>query len=264
MTLVFVILILFFSVLMIYSVYLLFLLIQSALLLKIDPRHHLKPKFSRLFSVISNRSQFDEDIKQVLINSLELDVDRAEHLLSILKSAGFTSANDLCVFGRDFIDRPEVLSNVLKQDFEMNSIDAHQLRAAIMSLVHSKTTKSDKHLTPAINLLTPTSTEVNTNTPLSHIPYQIITNATLSTNTKPHNMPIFKKFTLMPDKSHDTKLSHTSSSSKLDNYGVTKANLSPKIQSELDSFYTVSLSSIYASSLVYVRLLLYMHVCISL
>ena len=226
---------------MIYSVYLLFLLIQSALLLKVDPQHHLKPKFNRLFTVISNRSQFDEDIKQVLIDGLELDVDRAEHLLSILKTAGFANANDLYVFGRDFIDRPEVLSTVLKQDFEMNSIDAHQLRAAIISLVNSKLTETEKSLTAAINLHAPTSSNVNTNTPLSHIPTQIITNTTLSTHTKPPNMPIFKKFTLMPDKGHDTKLSHTSSS-KLDNYGVTRANISPKIQSELDSFYTVSLS----------------------
>ena len=252
---------------MISSVIWSFLLIQSAHLFKISPQHHLKPKLYRLSSVLNDiNPQFDEDIKQVLIDGLELDVDRAEHLLSILISAGFTSANDLYVFGRDFIDRPEVLSTVLKQDFEMNSIDAHQLRAAIMNLVNSKLTKTEKSLMAAINLHAPTSSNLNTNTPLSPIPTQIITNTTLSTNNKPHNMPIFKKFTLMPDKGNDTKLSHTSSSSsssKLDNYGVTKANLSPKVHAELDSFYTVSLSSIYASLLVYICLLLYMHVCIS-
>ena len=247
MTLMFVILFLFFSVLMIYSVIWSFLLIQSAHVFKISPRHDLKPKLYRLSSVLNDiNPQFDEDIKQVLIDGLGLNIDRAEHLLSILQSAGFTSANDLCVFGRDFIDRPEVLSNVLKSDFEMNSIDAHQLRAAIMNLVNSKLTKTGTSLTTAINLHAPTSSNLNTNTPLSHIPTQIITNTTLSTNTKPLNMPIFKKFTLMPDKGYDTKLSK-SSSSKLDNYGVTRANLTPKIQSELDSFYTVSLSRIVLS-----------------
>ena len=227
---------------MLYFISWLFLLIQSAHLFKISPQHHLKPKFNRLSSVLNDRNpQFDEDIKQVLIDGLGLNIDRANHLLSILISAGFTSANDLCVFGRDFIDRPEVLSTVLKQDFEMSSIDAHQLRAAIMNLVNSKLTKSEESLTAAINLHAPTGSNVNTNTPLSHIPTQIITNTTFS--TKLPNMPIFKKFTLMPDKAHDTMLSHTSSSSsKLDNYGITRANLSPKIQSELDSFYTVSLS----------------------
>ena len=220
---------------MIYTISLSILLINPALLFNINRRLWTNVNVFQFAlkstSVFGENNLLHDQLKPLLIDGLGLDIDRAEHLLSVLLSAGFRCANDLRILGMDFIDRPEVLSTVLKQDFEINSIDAHQIRAAIIRLIDSKENELNSLSSIADNSIIPVSTKLSVKTSP--------TNATMTNLlSKPLNIPLFKKFIVMPDKvcSYD----QSNSVSNQNSYGITNDKLTPKVLLELDSFHTVS------------------------
>lgn len=63
-------------------------------------------------------------------------------------SSGFTNDNDIIQFAKGFIDREEVLSRILIQDFGWKALVAHQARVGAITLVrselHSKREKSPR------------------------------------------------------------------------------------------------------------------------
>lgn len=59
-------------------------------------------------------------------------------LIQKLKSSGFQDDNDVVSFAMDFASRPEVISQILIQDFQWNAIDAHRARVGITNLVKDK------------------------------------------------------------------------------------------------------------------------------
>ena len=59
-------------------------------------------------------------------------------LLCKLKLSGFQNDGDITSFAMDFASRPEIISQLLIQDFQWNAIDAHRARVGISSLVASK------------------------------------------------------------------------------------------------------------------------------
>jgi hypothetical protein len=70
---------------------------------------------------------------------------------------GFTNTIELYSFALDFSSRPEVLSTILRQDFNFSVIDSHRARVALMELVrqypqwennYNKNHSKDKNSTP--------------------------------------------------------------------------------------------------------------------
>ncbi len=59
-------------------------------------------------------------------------------LIQKLKSSGFQNDSDVVSFAMDFASRPEVISQILIQDFQWNAIDAHRARVGITILVKDK------------------------------------------------------------------------------------------------------------------------------
>ena len=59
-------------------------------------------------------------------------------LLHKLKSSGFQNDDDVASFAMDFASRPEIISQILIQDFQWNAIDAHRARVGITNLVKER------------------------------------------------------------------------------------------------------------------------------
>ncbi|KAL7434245.1 hypothetical protein ACHAXM_003964 [Skeletonema potamos] len=59
-------------------------------------------------------------------------------LLHQLKSSGFKNDDDITTFAMDFASRPEIISQILIQDFQWNAIDAHRARVGITNLVKGR------------------------------------------------------------------------------------------------------------------------------
>jgi len=86
---------------------------------------------SRRYTTSSAFSMFEETL-----DSLNYPKDE---ILSTLMSCGFTSSEDLVSFAQDFVDRPEVLSNLLIQDFSIPALQAHRTRAALSLMCKNET-----------------------------------------------------------------------------------------------------------------------------
>jgi len=64
-----------------------------------------------------------------------------QHSISLtnqLTSSGFLNDNDIIQFAKGFINREELISNVLIKDFQWNSIDAHRCRVGLVELVRDE------------------------------------------------------------------------------------------------------------------------------
>lgn len=59
-------------------------------------------------------------------------------LIDDLIKCGMTSTYDVIQFSKDFESRPEILSQILKTDFEFNPINSHKLRAAMIELLSNR------------------------------------------------------------------------------------------------------------------------------
>ena len=60
-------------------------------------------------------------------------------LLHKLKSSGFMNDNDIALFAMDFAaSRPEIISQILIQDFAWDALDAHRARVGITHLVRGR------------------------------------------------------------------------------------------------------------------------------
>jgi hypothetical protein len=68
-------------------------------------------------------SGFTKPVQQKLTNSF------------LEGNIGFESSQEMCMFAKDFIANPQGLSNVLREDFGFNVLDAHRGRAILLDMV---------------------------------------------------------------------------------------------------------------------------------
>ena len=64
-----------------------------------------------------------------------LSNDESLRLVKNINSYGFNSINDINLFAKDFENRPEFLSKILQSDFNVNILDSHKLRSAMLQLI---------------------------------------------------------------------------------------------------------------------------------
>eukprot|EP00984_Skeletonema_dohrnii_P002129 scaffold724_cov107-Skeletonema_dohrnii-CCMP3373.AAC.5 len=86
-------------------------------------------------------------------------------LLHKLKSSGFQNDDDVASFAMDFASRPEIISQILIQDFQWNAIDAHRARVGITNLVKERLQTNIDH----IMLLQSKETQSNLSLPLPNV-----------------------------------------------------------------------------------------------
>ena len=88
----------------------------------------------------SNLKEIDEleDFTDVL-NSINSNTDHKNEIIKRIKLVGWSTSDDLYHFAIDFVDRPELLSTLLKDDFGFNPLQAHQVRAAMMDMIKRRT-----------------------------------------------------------------------------------------------------------------------------
>jgi len=70
-------------------------------------------------------AQFEETLMR-----LNLPVE----LVDKVEACGFQSSSELVSFATDFVDRPEVLSSLLIEDFDFQPLDAHRMRSALFAI----------------------------------------------------------------------------------------------------------------------------------
>ena len=86
---------------------------------------HPKIQFSRLRNIItSSPISYSNEISNNIITKLE--------------SSGFIDDNDVTNFAKGFVEREEVLSQVLISDFSWDAMDAHRARVGIIELVRQE------------------------------------------------------------------------------------------------------------------------------
>ena len=54
---------------------------------------------------------------QKSLESMSIPSDTQDDILQDIKDMGFTSSSELYLLSKDFVDRPEVLGSLLKNDF---------------------------------------------------------------------------------------------------------------------------------------------------
>ena len=86
-------------------------------------------------NVCNNSNDFAELQSTFQRGSTSYSASVSSSLLQKLKSSGFQNDNDVVSFAMDFVSRPEVISQILMQDFQWNAIDAHRARVGITNLV---------------------------------------------------------------------------------------------------------------------------------
>ncbi len=66
-------------------------------------------------------------------------------IINVVQSTGWTSSEELLHFAADFEHRPEVLSQVLQNDFHLLPLTSHQLRAALINFLKFNRQQNDDH-----------------------------------------------------------------------------------------------------------------------
>jgi len=61
-------------------------------------------------------------------------LDLPVELVDKVEACGFQSSSELVSFAADFVDRPEVLSSLLIEDFGFQPLDAHRMRSALLAI----------------------------------------------------------------------------------------------------------------------------------
>ena len=59
-------------------------------------------------------------------------------IVNHLDDAGFEGTDEVVMLARDFVDRPEIFSDVLRNDFEFSPILSHRIRAVAMNALQSE------------------------------------------------------------------------------------------------------------------------------
>jgi len=72
---------------------------------------------------------------QKSLESMSLPSNTQDDILQDIKEMGFTSSSELYLLSKDFVDRPEVLGSLLKNDFGLNPIKSNLLRGVLMKMV---------------------------------------------------------------------------------------------------------------------------------
>ena len=146
-----------------------------------------------------------------------------ESLVQSVGRAGFTSDEELVSFATDFRDRPEVLSNVLRDDFHFNAIDAHKLRAALMQLLRSQDVSQQQQ-------------QLHQNQQIREIPLGAKSKLQIEggeeTKRTRANM---KRVVLNQSQSQRHRRKDASSSFE---YGLKKSDVPPALAAELEAFFT--------------------------
>lgn len=61
-------------------------------------------------------------------------LDLPIELVEKVEACGFKSSSELASFATDFVDRPELLSSLLIDDFSFQPLDAHRMRSALLEI----------------------------------------------------------------------------------------------------------------------------------
>lgn len=93
-------------------------------------------------SSTNEKNNFEEFQKS--LNSMSLPSAMQDDLLQDIKEMGFYSSTELYLLSKDFVDRPEVLGNLLKNDFGLNPVKSNLMRGVLMKLV-AAIEQGDKH-----------------------------------------------------------------------------------------------------------------------
>ena len=79
------------------------------------------------------------------LSSMSLPTQTQNDIIDIIKNTmEFTSSSELYTLSIDFVDRPEVLSHILRQDFGISVGKSHLIRGALMKLVDVMKKKDEK------------------------------------------------------------------------------------------------------------------------
>ena len=117
-----------------------------------------------------NNNDFDELQLTFQRGATSYSDSISSSLLHKLKSSGFQNDNDVVSFAIDFVSRPEVISQILIQDFQWNAIDAHRARVGITNLVRNRLQTSNVD-----DVMSLQSNEIQSNISLP-APSQAVTN----------------------------------------------------------------------------------------
>ena len=93
-------------------------------------------------SSANEKNNFEEFQKS--LNSMSLPSAMQDDLLQDIKEMGFYSSTELYLLSKDFVDRPEVLGSLLKNDFGLNPVKSNLMRGVLMKLV-AAIEQGDKH-----------------------------------------------------------------------------------------------------------------------
>jgi len=66
---------------------------------------------------------------------LGIGKEKSNELMSKISSLGFKSTAELLSVARDLVDKPEMLTSVLKQDFQFSICDAHILKSSLLNIL---------------------------------------------------------------------------------------------------------------------------------
>lgn len=148
--------------------------------------------------------ELTEALKGTGVKESSIDV-----ILDCLKEAGVSSTLEIVAISRDFLSAPEKLSDLLRSDFEMKGLLAHQLRSALMLIM------SRGNSTPCpSSTLTETQTEAHEGQdgrlPINEVPYD----------------------------QYRVKSTRKATSVKKKTYGLKKEKIPPKLDAELKEFMT--------------------------
>lgn len=94
----------------------------------------LKPLFCR--------NEYSDPLQQSM-ESLQLSSTAQESIRKQLKASALDNTNELILLARDFVDRPEVFSDLLQSDFGFPAIMAHRVRAAVMDVLQQEEVESE-------------------------------------------------------------------------------------------------------------------------
>jgi hypothetical protein len=68
----------------------------------------------------------------------------SDNIIKQLESSGFIDDNDVTNFAKGFIQREEVLSQILMQDFSWQVMDAHRARVGMIELVYQQSVETER------------------------------------------------------------------------------------------------------------------------
>ena len=191
-------------------------------------------KLSKSNRHINHGNQKGNNCWEPLEKSIQ-ELSISNSILDKIQAMGFQDSHQVSNFANDFKDRPEVLSQILQQDFDFQVLESHYARAAILHMLNSssgpfsKQTKKDESKGE--------EHECGTNNDNPTIQMFDHKNSTVS---KP-----FKSF-IIDDKAKKRRNDLSGSSSSYE-YGLSSNSIQeyyPTLHMELEDFYTFMTTSV--------------------